>query len=40
MMIHGIRVKNMPQNIKNDGAKVVEKAGEVMHSRLQIKSVK
>ena len=39
VMIHEVRVKSMPQDIKNGGAKVIEKAGEVMHSELQIESV-
>ena len=34
MMIHEIRVKSMPQDIKNDGAKMIKKAGEIMHSKL------
>ena len=40
MMIYEIRIKSMPQDIKNDGTKVVKKADEVMHSKLQIESVK
>ena len=30
----------MPQDIKNDGTKMMKKADEVMHLRLQIESVK
>ena len=34
MMIHEIKIKNMPQNIKNDEAKMMKKADKIMHSRL------
>ena len=40
MMIHEIKVKSMFQNIKNENAKVIKKIDEIMHSKLQIKSVK
>ena len=40
IMIHEIKVKNMFQNIKNENAKVIKKIDEIMHSKLQIKSVK
>ena len=40
MMIHEIKVKSMSQNIKNENAKIIEKIDEIMHSKLQIKSVK
>ena len=30
----------MFQNIKNENAKMIEKTDEIMHSKLQIKSVK
>ena len=34
MMIHEIKIKNMPQDIKNDEAKVMKKVDEIMHSGL------
>ena len=40
MMIHKVKVKNMLQDIKNDGTKMMKKVDEIMHSKLQIKSVK
>ena len=40
MMIHEIKIKSMFQNIKNEDAKVIKKIDEIMHSKLQIKSVK
>ena len=40
MMIHKIKIKSMFQNIKNEDAKVIKKIDEIMHSKLQIKSVK
>ena len=40
MMIHEIKVKNMLQDIKNDETKMIKKVDEIMHSKLQIKSVK
>ena len=40
MMIHEIKIKNMFQDIKNENAETIKKADEIMHSELQIKSVK
>ena len=40
IIIHEIKVKNMFQNIKNNETKMMKKIDEIMHSRLQIKSVK
>ena len=34
MMIHKIKIKSMFQNIKNKGAKIIEKADKIMHSKL------
>ena len=40
MIIDEIRIKNMLQDIKKKKAKMMKKIDEIMHSRLQIKSVK
>ena len=34
MMIHEIKIKSMPQDIKNDETKMMKKVGEIMHSKL------
>ena len=40
IIIHEIKIKNMFKNIKKEKTKMMKKTDEIMHSKLQIKSVK
>jgi len=38
-MMHNIRVKDMPKNMKEEGAKTMERSCKTMHQELKIEEI-